>query len=149
MCLILFERVCGMMIWTFICDFEDLHIFCWWWRLCLLWCRLSWRWICLNFEEVVVYSMSTCIVGDLYTIVVVVKVCMLIVCNCKSYMIEKFCIVCHNNKDNYCEHADLNGDGDVDGDADCLGDGYVWTLKKLLFILWVFASLVIFIQLLW
>ena len=26
MCLILFERVCGMMIWAFICDFEDLNI---------------------------------------------------------------------------------------------------------------------------
>ena len=55
----------------------------------------------------------------------VVKACMLIVCNCNTYVIEKFCIVCDNNKDNYCEHADLNGDGDVDGDADCLGDGYV------------------------
>ncbi len=43
---------------------------------------------------------------------------MLIVSNCKSYVIEKFCIVCDNNKDNYCEHADLNGDGDVDGDGD-------------------------------
>ena len=43
---------------------------------------------------------------------------MLIVCNCNTYVIEKFCIVCHNNKDNYCEHADLNGDGDVDGDGD-------------------------------
>ena len=43
----------------------------------------------------------------------------------------------------------VDGDGDVCFDADCLGDGYVWTLKKLLFILWVFASLVIFIQLLW
>ena len=72
----------------------------------------------MNFEEVVVYSMSICIVGDFYTIVVVVKVCMLIVNNCKSYVIEKFCIVCYNYKDNYCEHADLNGDGDVDGDGD-------------------------------
>jgi len=26
-CLILFERVCGMMIWVFICDFEDLYFF--------------------------------------------------------------------------------------------------------------------------
>ena len=43
---------------------------------------------------------------------------MLIVNNCKSYVIEKFCIVCYNNKDNHCEHADLNGDGDVDGDGD-------------------------------
>ncbi len=42
---------------------------------------------------------------------------MLIVNNCKSYVIEKFCIVCYNYKDNYCEHADLNGDGDVDGDG--------------------------------
>ena len=42
---------------------------------------------------------------------------MLIVNNCKSYVIEKFCIVCDNNKDNHCEHADLNGDGDVDGDG--------------------------------
>ena len=72
----------------------------------------------MNFEEVVVYSMSICIVGDFYTIVVVVKVCMLIVNNCKSYVIEKFCIVCYNYKDNYYEHADLNGDGDVDGDGD-------------------------------
>ena len=72
----------------------------------------------MNFEEVVVYSMSICIVGDFYTIVVVVKVCMLIVNNCKSYVIEKFCIVCYNYKDNYCEHADLNVDGDVDGDGD-------------------------------
>ena len=72
----------------------------------------------MNFQEVVVYSMSICIVGDFYTIVVVVKVCMLIVNNCKSYVIEKFCIVCYNYKDNYCEHADLNGDGDVDGDGD-------------------------------
>ena len=61
--------------------------------------------------------MSICIVGDFYTIVVVVKVCMLIVNNCKSLVIEKFCIVCYNNKDNHCEHADLNGDGDVDGDG--------------------------------
>ena len=42
----------------------------------------------MNFEEVVVYSMSICIVGDFYTIVVVVKVCMLIVNNCKSYVIS-------------------------------------------------------------
>ena len=43
---------------------------------------------------------------------------MLIVSNCKSYVIEKFCIVCDTDKDNHCEHADLNGDGDVDGDGD-------------------------------
>ena len=78
----------------------------------------------MNFEEVVDYSMSICIVGDLYTIVVVVKVCILIVSNCKSYVIEKFCIVCDINN-NYCEHEDLNGGGDVCCDADCLCDGYV------------------------
>jgi len=33
-------------------------------------------------------------------------------------VIEKFCIVCDTDKDNHCEHADLNGDGDVDGDGD-------------------------------
>ena len=62
--------------------------------------------------------MSICIVGDFYTIVVVVKVCMLIVSNCKSYVIEKFCIVCYNYEDNYCEHADLIGGGDVCCDSD-------------------------------
>ena len=52
------------------------------------------------------------------------QLCMLIVSNCKSYVIEKFCIVCDINN-NYCEHADLNGGGDVCCDADCLCDGYV------------------------
>ena len=40
-------------------------------------------------------------------------------------VIEKFCIVCDDINDNYCEHEDLNGGGDVCCDADCLCDGYV------------------------
>ena len=72
----------------------------------------------MNFEEFRAGGVNDHGDGDFYTIVVVVKVCILIVSNCKSYVIEKFCIVCDNNKDNYCEHADLNGGGDVDGDGD-------------------------------
>ena len=34
-----------------------------------------------------------------------------------SHVIENFGIVCDCNNDNYCEHEDLNGDGD-DGDDD-------------------------------
>ena len=72
----------------------------------------------MNFEEFRAGGVNDHGDGDFYTIVVVGKVCMLIVNNCESYVIEKFCIVCYNNKDNHCEHADLNGDGDVDGDGD-------------------------------
>ena len=71
----------------------------------------------MNFEEFRAGGVNDHGDGDFYTIVVVGKVCMLIVNNCESYVIEKFCIVCYNNKDNHCEHADLNGDGDVDGDG--------------------------------
>ena len=72
----------------------------------------------MNFEEFRAGGVNDHGDGDFYTIVVVGKVFMLIVNNCESYVIEKFCIVCYNNKDNHCEHADLNGDGDVDGDGD-------------------------------
>jgi len=40
-------------------------------------------------------------------------------------VIENICIVCDDINNNYCEHEDLNGGGDVCCDADCLGDGYV------------------------
>jgi len=33
-------------------------------------------------------------------------------------VIENICIVCDHINNNYCEHEDLNGDGDVDGDDD-------------------------------
>ena len=33
-------------------------------------------------------------------------------------VIENICIVCDDINNNYCEHEDLNGDGDVDGDGD-------------------------------
>ena len=85
---------------------------------------ISRRWICLNFEEFRAGGVDDDGDGDFYTIVVVVKVCILIVSNCKSYVIEKFCIVCDINN-NYCEHEDLNGGGHVCCDADCLCDGHV------------------------
>ena len=71
----------------------------------------------MNFEEFRAGGVDDDGDGDFYTIVVVVKVCILIVSNCKSYVIENICIVCDDINNNYCEHEDLNGDGD-DGDDD-------------------------------